>query len=80
MSIIGGDHLQFEYQAGAGGAMAVNIETQHKVADNRWHSLRVERNRLEARMVLDEAISQAQMNNNGPVRPIQLNSTFTVGQ
>ncbi|CAG0922962.1 unnamed protein product [Notodromas monacha] len=66
VSIIGGDHLQFEYQAGAGGALAVNIETQHKIADDRWHSLRVERNRLEARMVLDEAISQAQSNNNGP--------------
>lgn len=42
--IIGGNQLQFIYQAGA-GPLAVTRETSYRLADDRWHSVLVERNR-----------------------------------
>jgi hypothetical protein len=55
VSISGGDTLQFEYQAGS-GARTVTVETSNKLSDNQWHSVSIERNRKEARMIVDGAL------------------------
>ena len=55
VSISGGDTLQFEYQAGS-GPRTVTVETSNKLADNQWHSVSIERNRKEARMIVDGAL------------------------
>ena len=55
VSISGGDQIQFEYQAGS-GPRTVTVETSNKLNDNNWHSVYIERNRKEARMVVDGAL------------------------
>ena len=55
VSITGGDQLQFEYQAGS-GPRTVTVETSNRLSDNQWHSVAIERNRKEARMVVDGAL------------------------
>jgi len=42
--LIGGDQLQFQYQAGS-GPLGVSVDTSYRLADNNWHSVSVERNR-----------------------------------
>jgi contactin associated protein-like 2 len=44
ISIIGGDQLQFQYQAGS-GPLGVSVDTSYMLADDKWHSVSVERNR-----------------------------------
>ena len=55
VSISGGDQLQFEYQAGS-GPRTVTVETSNRLADNQWHTVYIERNRREARMIVDGAL------------------------
>ena len=55
VSINGGDTLQFEYQAGS-GPRTVTVETSNRLADNQWHTVYIERNRREARMIVDGAL------------------------
>jgi hypothetical protein len=43
--LTGGDQLQFQYQAGS-GPLGVSVDTAYRLADNNWHSVSVERNRL----------------------------------
>lgn len=45
----GGDTIQFNYQAGS-GPLGVSVETSHRLADNNWHSISVERNRYCTRV------------------------------
>jgi len=43
--LLGGHSLQFSYQAGS-GPLNVRVETSDKLNDDRWHSVVLERNRL----------------------------------
>lgn len=43
--LAGGYQLQFQYQAGS-GPLGVSVDTAYRLADNNWHSVSVERNRL----------------------------------
>ena len=54
MSLIGGNHVQLEYEAGK-GPQAVTVETAYRLDDDNWHSVLVERNRKEAMVVVDGA-------------------------
>ncbi|XP_049770774.1 neurexin-4 isoform X2 [Schistocerca cancellata] len=78
VSIIGGNHLQFIYKAG-GGPLGVNVETSYRLADNNWHSVSVERNRKEARIVVDGALKAEVREPPGPVRALHLTSDLVVG-
>ncbi|CAG0892829.1 unnamed protein product [Cyprideis torosa] len=78
VSIIGGDQIQFTYQAGItrGG---VNVETAGRLNDDNWHSVRVERNRLKATVVVDGALTAEERLPEGPARALELTSTLSVG-
>ncbi|XP_026281799.1 neurexin-4 isoform X3 [Frankliniella occidentalis] len=78
ISIIGGNKLQFQYQAG-GGPLGVSVETAYKLVDNRWHSISVERNRKEARIVVDGALKAEVREPPGPVRALHLTSPLVLG-
>ncbi|XP_043514492.1 neurexin-4 isoform X1 [Frieseomelitta varia] len=78
ISINSGNQIQFQYLAG-GGPLTVSVQTSYKLADNRWHSLSVERNRKEARIVVDGALKNEVREPPGPVRALHLTSDFVVG-
>ncbi|XP_065337127.1 neurexin-4 isoform X2 [Cloeon dipterum] len=78
LSIIGGDQLQFQYQAGS-GSMAVTTDTSYRLADNNWHSVLIERNRKEARMAVDGVFKSGVREPPGPVRALHLTSDLVIG-
>lgn len=78
LSIISGSKLQFQYQAGS-GPLGVNVETSYHLNDNNWHSVSVERNRKEARLVVDGALKAEVREPPGPVRALYLTSEFVLG-
>nr|CAG4638226.1 EOG090X00DN [Cyclestheria hislopi] len=78
VAIIGGDQIQFEYQAGA-GPRTVTVETSNRLNDNQWHSVSVERNRKEARIVVDGALKSQIREPPGPIRAMHLTSPLVVG-
>lgn len=78
LSIINGKKLQFQYQAGS-GPLGVNVETSYHLNDNQWHSVSVERNRKEARLVVDGSLKAEVREPNGPVRALHLTSRLSLG-
>lgn len=78
LSIISGNQLKFQYQAGS-GPLSVSVETSNKLADNEWHSVSVERNRKEARLVVDGAHKSEVREPPGPVRALHLTSDLVIG-
>lgn len=78
VSITGGNQIQFQYQAG-GGPVTVGVQTSNKLSDNSWHSVSVERNRKEAKIILDGALNNKFVEPPGPVRALYLTSEFVVG-
>ncbi|CAH0552688.1 unnamed protein product [Brassicogethes aeneus] len=77
LSIVSGNQLQFQYQAGS-GPMAVISETNYRLADDRWHSVSVERNRKEAMIIVDGAAKAEVREPPGPVRALHL-TEFVIG-
>lgn len=51
--LIGGDQIQLLYETAGGGPQGVSVETSYKLSNNEWHSVHVERNRKEARIIID---------------------------
>lgn len=78
LSIIGGNQLQFQYEAGS-GPLAVTRGTSYKLADDRWHSVSIERNRKGARLVVDGALKSEVSEPPGPVRALHLTSSLVLG-
>ncbi|XP_075164291.1 neurexin-4 isoform X1 [Haematobia irritans] len=78
LTIIGGNKLQFQYQAGS-GPLGVNIGTSYHLNDNEWHTVSVERNRKEARLVVDGSIKAEVREPPGPVRALHLTSDLVIG-
>ncbi|XP_016910778.1 neurexin-4 isoform X1 [Apis cerana] len=78
ISINSGNQIQFQYLAGS-GPLTVSVQTSYRLADNRWHSVSVERNRKEARIVVDGALKNEVREPPGPVRALHLTSEFVVG-
>lgn len=78
LSIIDGYKLKFQYQAGS-GPLGVDVETSYPLNDNNWHSVSVERNRKEARLVVDGATKSEVREPPGPVRALYLTSELSIG-
>ncbi|XP_063360126.1 neurexin-4 [Cydia amplana] len=78
LSIIGGDQLQFQFQVGD-TPLGVMVETSNRLADNKWHSVAIERNRKEARVVVDGALKNEIRTAKEPVRALQLSSPLIIG-
>lgn len=78
VSINNGHQIHFQYVAG-GGPLTVSVQTSYRLADNRWHSVLVERNRKEARIVIDGALKNEVREPPGPVRALHLTSDLVVG-
>lgn len=51
--LIGGDQIQLLYETAGGGPQGVSVETSYKLSNNEWHSVHIERNRKEARIIID---------------------------
>ena len=56
------------------------METSYRLADNNWHSVSVERNRKEARIVVDGALKAMVREPPGPVRALHLTSELVIGE
>ncbi|XP_019763354.2 neurexin-4 isoform X1 [Dendroctonus ponderosae] len=78
LTIVNGNQLQFQYQAGS-GPIAVIAEVSYKLSDNQWHAVSVERNRKEAMIVVDGAQKAEVREPPGPVRAIHLTSDLVIG-
>ncbi|XP_077561755.1 neurexin-4 [Haemaphysalis longicornis] len=51
--ISGGDRIQLLYETAGGGPQGVSVKTSYKLSNDEWHSVHVERNRKQARIVVD---------------------------
>ncbi|KYM97578.1 PREDICTED: neurexin-4 [Cyphomyrmex costatus] len=78
ISIHSGNQIHFQYVAG-GGPLTVSVQTSYNLGDDMWHSVSVERNRKEARIVIDGAMKNEVREPPGPVRALHLTSDFVVG-
>ncbi|KAF6207362.1 hypothetical protein GE061_018603 [Apolygus lucorum] len=78
LAITGGDTLQFTYEAG-GGRLGATVETSYRLADDNWHTVLIERNRKEARIVLDGSSKSLIRESQGPVRALHLTSPLVIG-
>lgn len=57
----------------------MNVETSYHLNDNNWHTVSVERNRKEARLVVDGSLKAEVREPPGPVRALHLTSHFVLG-
>lgn len=57
----------------------MNVETSYHLNDNQWHSVSVERNRKEARLVVDGSLKAEVREPLGPVRALHLTSRLALG-
>ncbi|CAH0407172.1 unnamed protein product [Chilo suppressalis] len=78
LSLIGGDQLQFQFQVGD-TPLGVSVETSARLADDRWHSVSIERNRKEARVVVDGALKSEIRAPSEPARALHLTTALVVG-
>ncbi|CAK1598381.1 unnamed protein product [Parnassius mnemosyne] len=78
LSIIGGDQIQFQFQVGD-TPLGVSVETSSRLADDNWHSVSIERNRKEARVVVDGALKNEIRTAAEPVRALQLTTALALG-
>ncbi|XP_004931219.1 neurexin-4 isoform X1 [Bombyx mandarina] len=78
LSIIGGDQLQLQLQVGD-TPLGVSVETSNRLADNQWHSVSIERNRKEARLVVDGALKNEIRTVGGTARALQLSTGLALG-
>uniref|UniRef100_T1JED8 Neurexin-4 n=1 Tax=Strigamia maritima TaxID=126957 RepID=T1JED8_STRMM len=78
VSIQTGNTIQFSYFAG-NSIPSVTVTTASLLADNRWHSVLVERNRKEARILVDGSHERVAPEPLGPIRAIHLTSNLVVG-
>ncbi|KAL4707615.1 hypothetical protein ACJJTC_014720 [Scirpophaga incertulas] len=78
LSLIGGDQLQFQFQVGD-TPLGVSVETSTRLADNRWHSVSIERNRKEARLVVDGALKNEIRTPVEPARALHLSTALVLG-
>ncbi|XP_022697200.1 neurexin-4-like [Varroa jacobsoni] len=75
--LVGGDQIQFQYQAG-NGLLGVSVETSYKLNNDQWHSVHVERNRKEARIVIDGSQSAEVKERLDRARPFNLTASRLV--
>lgn len=74
LSIINGKTIQFQYSTGS-GPHQVSVESSFRLNDNEWHSVLVEKNKKEARLVIGKSVQ------NNPIFYYNLNQyTFQDGR
>ncbi len=78
LSIVNGKTIQFSYSAG-NGLQQVSVEASYRLNDNNWHSVLVEKNKKEARLVIDGQLTNEQKVTTGVYRPLHLTSHFVIG-
>ena len=78
LSITSGKVVQFSFSAGA-GPKSVTIESSYRLNDNNWHSVMIERNKKEARLIVDNKLTSEVKQSGGPIRAIQLTSNLVIG-
>ena len=61
------------------GPKSVSVQTTRRLNDNEWHSVLLERNRLEIRLRVDGSFSAAVPTSDETFRPLQLNGRLIVG-
>ncbi|UYV79517.1 CNTNAP1 [Cordylochernes scorpioides] len=76
--VTGGDQIKFLYMAG-NSPKGVSVETSYKLNDDNWHSVRVERNRKEARVIVDGSLTGEVREKAGGRRALYLTSPLVVG-
>lgn len=78
LSIVSSKSMQFSFSAGS-GLKSVTVEGSVRLNDNQWHSVHVERNKKEARLIIDGKVSSDVRQSQGPVRGLQLTSYLVIG-
>ena len=78
VSLISGNQIQFEFEAGK-GQQGLTVPTAYRLDDDKWHSVLVEKNRKEAMVVVDGGSKGRAAEPIGPVRPMRLTSNLFVG-
>ncbi|KAL0271077.1 UNVERIFIED_CONTAM: hypothetical protein PYX00_008294 [Menopon gallinae] len=78
VSIITGNRVQFEYQAGS-GTLGVAVDTAYRLDDDNWHSISIERNRKGGRLIVDGSSKNEVHEPTGPVRALHLTSDLVIG-
>ncbi|XP_055330929.1 neurexin-4-like [Paramacrobiotus metropolitanus] len=76
--LIGPTEIQFEYTAG-NGPRSVSLHVTRPLNDNQWHSVLVERNRKEARIRVDGALSADLAVTEAEYREMQLGYDLMIG-
>src|SRR5207245_1388948 len=78
LQIVNGKSMQFEFSDGS-GKQSVTVDASYRLNDNNWHSVLVERNKKEARLVVDGKLTNEVRSRTGPIRPLHLTSHFVIG-
>ena len=73
-----GNKIQFEYDSGK-GPQGVSVETPHRLDDNKWHSVLIERNMKEAMLIVDRTKKGQIKEPYGPSRRMILTSKLFLG-
>ncbi|OWA52160.1 Neurexin-4 [Hypsibius exemplaris] len=79
VTLISPTELQFYHVSGSNGPKTVSVQTTRQLNDNEWHSVLIERNRLESRLRVDGAFSSAVRTSDEVFRPLQLGGQLLVG-
>ena len=78
LAIVNGKTIQFSYSAG-NGLQQVSVEASYRLNDNNWHSVLIEKNKKEARLVIDGQLTNEHRNSGGLIRPLHLTTHFVIG-
>lgn len=78
LAIVGGRTIQFSYSSGT-GLQQVSIESPFRLNDNQWHSILVEKNKKEARLVVDGRYTNENRENADNSFPLYLTSYLVIG-
>ncbi|XP_037092008.1 neurexin-4-like [Pollicipes pollicipes] len=78
VSIEGGNVIQLKYGVG-GVPLSVSVGVSSRLNDDSWHTVLIERNRKQGRLLLDNAIAREVAEPAGPVRSMRFTSKLVVG-
>lgn len=79
LMIDGGDRILLVYKAGGGRPQAVSVKTSHKLSDNEWHSVHVERNPKQAHIIVDGTDSVTMNENPDEAQALHLPGNLVIG-
>ncbi|XP_027198540.2 neurexin-4 isoform X2 [Dermatophagoides pteronyssinus] len=78
LAIVNDKTIQFSYSSGT-GLQQVSVEAPFRLNDNQWHSILVEKNKKEARLVVDSRYTNENRENADNSFPLYLTSYFIIG-